>query len=510
MTKLCGRLLWMVFLGGLLINLPALGAPPPQGDEKLMQEAVKNLGQENYEEALSQLTEAWRKGPHTPEKAFYLGVVYRQLLDYPKAREYLEEAVLLKPDYMEARRLLADTLITLDKPDLAAVQLAEMEKAGFQPSQTAMMQGLVAVKQKRYKEALEYFHKAETDPALAQDAKLQISLVLAAQNRLKEAKTILKETINLAPQTSTATFADRYAAALEKRLEEVRPFHFNVYAGLDYDTNVTLQPGGGSSATQVSGKGDATYSYGGYMEYNLFPNGPFGLIGNYAFYQNFHPRIPTFDLVSHTVGLTPTYQFENSRLWMPFSYNYTDVQSDKYYTAFALTPTYLYLLSPNVGLEVGGRAARKYYWFPIAFPQDDRNVKNVGGSLGLYYFIKNQQGFLQLRYSYEHDFAFGSNWENSSYRLYLAVLYPFTPRLKVNVFLDMMLQPYNFRFLGGTPLTYDGKRYDKNLITGITVAYEIWKGIDANIHYYYIRDNSNIGLYNYSRQIVGLQLGYHY
>ncbi|MGP8104338.1 MAG: tetratricopeptide repeat protein [Desulfobaccales bacterium] len=153
----------LLLAGVLLASVPALGVTP--ADDALVQKAARNLQQENYEEALAQLTEAWRKGPHTAEKAFYLGVVYRQLLDYPKAREYLEEAVGLKPDYMEARRLLADTLITLDKPDLALSQLQELEKAGYQPAQTAMMQGLVAMKQKRYREALEYFDKAKTDPA---------------------------------------------------------------------------------------------------------------------------------------------------------------------------------------------------------------------------------------------------------------------------------------------------------------------------------------------------------
>ncbi|MGC2693995.1 MAG: tetratricopeptide repeat protein, partial [Desulfobaccales bacterium] len=242
-----------ILVGVLLISVPALAAS--SADEALVRQAAKNLQQENYEEALAQLTKAWQTGPHTAEKAFYLGVVYRQLLDYPKARDYLEEAVRLKPNYMEARKLLADTLITLDKPDLALIQLKELEKAGYQPAQTAMMQGQVAMKQKRYREALEYFDKAKTDPALAQEASLQASLALAALNRLKEAQTTLKETIILAPQTSTAAFAQRYEAVVEKRLEEVQPFHFNVYAGVDYDSNVTLQPGGAAAASQVSGKG---------------------------------------------------------------------------------------------------------------------------------------------------------------------------------------------------------------------------------------------------------------
>jgi tetratricopeptide (TPR) repeat protein len=64
----------------------------------LVQQARQHLQQENYDEALAQLTEAWQKGPRTPEKAFLLGQVYRLMLNYPKAKEYLEEALLLNRD----------------------------------------------------------------------------------------------------------------------------------------------------------------------------------------------------------------------------------------------------------------------------------------------------------------------------------------------------------------------------------------------------------------------------
>jgi len=101
----------IILVGVLLTSVQALAANPP--DDVLVQQAAKNLQQENYEEALAQLTKAWQTGPHTAAKAFYLGVVYRQLLDYPKARDYLEEAVRLKPDYMEARRLLMSS-VTMD------------------------------------------------------------------------------------------------------------------------------------------------------------------------------------------------------------------------------------------------------------------------------------------------------------------------------------------------------------------------------------------------------------
>jgi len=504
-------LLAALLLAVLQAGSPAWGVAP--NDELLPQQALKDLAQGNYEEALDSLTKSWEKGPKTPEKAYYLGVVYRRTLDYAKSRQYLEEALRLKPNYPEARRLLADTLLALDKIDEALPHLQELERTGYQPGQTAFLLGMAAAKQKRYNEALDYFRKAQEDPSVAQDAKFQMSMVLAAQNRLKEARKALDEVVVMAPQTDTASFAQRYGAALERRLKDVRPFRAYANLALEFDSNVTVQPGDPAAAALVSGQGDMAYTYGGALEYNFFATRPYSILTQYAFSQTLHPRLGSFDTLNHTWMVAPAYQFQNSRLWVPFSFNYTDLGSDKYYTAFVGTPTYLYLFTPQWGLEVGGRLAKKYYWLPTTLNEDNRTALNAGASLGGYYFFKEQTGYLQARLIYEHDFAKGSNWDSSTYRLFLSALVPVTSRVKVITFLDLMLQPFdhqNVAFNQEGVLVINPKRRDKLLIYGVSAAYEFYKGMEFNIHYYLIRDNSNNAAFDYYRHIVGCQLGYRY
>jgi tetratricopeptide (TPR) repeat protein len=500
-----------IIWAALLSGSPALGISPY--DDILVQQALKDLEQGAYEEALEALTQAWEKGTKTPEKAFYLGVVYRRMLDYNKSRHYLEEALRLKPNYPEARRLLADTLLALDKVDDALVQLKELERTGYQPGQTAFLLGMAAVKQKRYSEALDYFRKAQQDPAVAQDAKFQMSMVLATQNRLKEARKTLDEVVIMAPQTDTATFAQRYAAAIDQRLKEIRPFRFYGSFSMDFDSNVTVQPGDPAAAAQVSGQGDMAYTYSGAFEYNLFATQPYSILAQYAYSQTLHPRITSYDTLNHAWAIVPGYKFEKSRFWVPLNYYYTDLENDKYYTAYAGSPTYLHLVTPNLGLEVGGRLSKRYYWFPVALPQDNRTGVNTGGSLGMYYFFKNQEGYLQARIIYEHDFAQGSNWSNSAYRLFLLAFVPVTPRLKVSSFVDLILQPYdhqNVAFNQFGVLVVNPKRRDKTLIYGINATYAVYKGLEFNVHYYLVRDNSNLALYDYYRHIIGCQFGYRY
>jgi hypothetical protein len=146
----------------------------------------------------------------------------------------------------------------------------------------------------------------------------------------------------------------------------------------------------------------------------------------------------------------------------------------------------------------------------VSIQQDDRSGHNYGYGVGLYYFIKNQEGYLQARYSYEKDLTFGGNWENSTYRLFLMALYPVTSKFKVSTFVDLLLQPFDKDYYGGYPLQLYPNRLDKTLIVGVNFTYNFFKGLEFNAHYYLIRDDSNIPTFDYIRHIMGGQIGIRY
>jgi len=504
---------WGVVLGGAIVSLMITGgmaiAVSPY-DDIMVDRAANNYQQENYDEALGEMNQAWEKGAKTPIKAFYLGMLHYRLGDYVKAQEYLEKTVNLKRDFHEAQLQLAILLIGLDKADQATPYLEDLAAAGFQPTQTAMLLGQAASKQKQYAKAVEYFRQAQADPKLAQEAKVQESLALAAQDRPKEAKKILESAIVQDPNSPTAGFAQRYVDTLDRRIKDTQPFHFNVTGVFDYDSNVTLQPGDTGAAQAVSGAGDFVMTQIANFEYQLFPTGTYGLMAQYSIFQNFHRRLTRYDLLSHTWGMVPSVRFQQGTLWLPFNYNYTDLQSEKYYTGFTFTPTYLHMLNPKWGLEVGTKFSRQYFWWPLPFNQEDRSGKYYGGSLGTYYFFKQQKGYLQARIYYERADSGGSNWDSSTYHLLLAALYPVTDKWKFSGFVDLAMQPFDNPWYNGNPTAINSTRLDKILMLGVQSTYEIYKGIEFNVHYYYVRDNSNLPLYDYNRHIWGAQIGYRY
>ena len=498
-----------VLLGwGLAAPGGALAVPPT--NDGLVAQARQELGRQNYEEALGLLTKAWKEGTRTPEAAFLLGRTYRSMLRYQDARSYLEEAVRLKPGYREAQLLLADTLVGLDQPSQAIPILKELEASGYEPGHTAFILGLAYFKEKNYTQASEYFRKAQQDPNLTQAAKVQEALALAAQNRGRAAQKTLTEAIGLNPESAAGGFAQGYASVLDRQLQDYQRFRFNAYGGFDYDSNVSLQPGSTTGLIRPSGKNDFFWSLAAAAEYNILQPGPLALWAFYGYYQNFHQKVTNYDLWSNTAGLVPSYTWKQSRLWMPMVFNYSDVGYQPYNTSWAIAPTYLYLITPKIGVEAGMQLAYRNYWFPALLDQDQRSGGVLGGTMAGYYFLKNQEGYLQVRFTYERNWTKGSNWDSNLYRFGVAFLYPITDRTKVRITADYVLQPYDNFWFNGLPLPSQPKRNDNIFIGGFDITHKIYKGLEINAHCYYVNDGSNIALYNYDRIITGLQLAYRY
>jgi tetratricopeptide (TPR) repeat protein len=489
--------------------MPASAQAVSPYDDVLVSEGLRNLQAENFDEALIIFKTAWDKGTKSADKAYYLGVVHYRLTNYSESLAYMQRAVQLDPTFNEARLQLAAINLALDKPADALPYLEELEAAGYKPSITALYLGQVAAKQNQNARAVQYFQKAAEDPLLAQEARIQASLAMSRQDKFPDARRALEEAISLNPTTREAGFAQRYIDAIDRRIEETRPFHARLGASFDYDSNVTLTPGDSGAANLIpTGGRDAVFTQFGNFEYEFFPTGPYGLMASYNLFMTWHGRLTEYDVLSHTFGVTPSYRTPEGTFWLPFRFNYTDLDSNKYWTYLTLTPTYLYMLKPNLGLEATFRLARNYFWYPSPFPQEDRSSANIGGSLGMYYFFNKQQGFLQAKFTYEYIDASGSNWTSNYYSVLLSALYPITDKLRLNPSVEFISQPFSNPWFNG--VDFQGKRRDQILVCGMQLLYKLNKNVDVNMHYYYIRDDSNTPLYDYERQIAGLLLEYRF
>ncbi|MDD3581605.1 MAG: hypothetical protein PHW74_11355 [Desulfobacca sp.] len=312
-------------------------------------------------------------------------------------------------------------------------------------------------------------------------------------------------------------FSPVWAANSEKL-----PLSIEVNAGLDYDSNVTLQSREDDTARFVFGNGDGLYKHQANVGYNLGLTNELGLLCQYSFYQDMHFRLTQYDAMIHNFGLTPTWRLFNGtgQLVSLFNFTYMDIGSDKYKTAYSVLPTYFQMLTDRTMLEFGVRFDRNYYWAPVFVQQDDRSTHTYGASMGVYYYVNDQRtGYLMARFSYENDFAAGDNYDSESYRLRLEAAWPIIKRLRTRVYVDLLRQCFDkpwwdahnlTRIANLQPPLIFPKRQDHVVETGLNLTYAIYRGLEGQVHMTYTHSASDITWYKYDRFVIGGLIGYRY
>lgn len=294
------------------------------------------------------------------------------------------------------------------------------------------------------------------------------------------------------------------------------PLNIEVNAGLDYDSNVTLQSRDNETARYVFGKGDGLYKHSANIGYNLELSNEVGILCQYSFYQDLHFRLTRYDAMIHNIGLTPTWRlFKGSgQLMSLFNFSYMDIGSDKYKTSYSVLPTYFQMVTNRTMLEFGVRFDRKYYWGPIVVQQDDRSTHTYGASMGVYYFVNDERtGYLMARFSYENDFAAGDNFDSESYRLHLEAMWPIIKPLRARAHVDLLRQSFDKEWYDANKsprgFTFPN-REDHVVEAGLSLNYAIYRGLEGRVYTTLTWANSNITWYRYNRFVVGGLLGYRY
>jgi len=145
-------------------------------ESEYLKKGIEQYKEENYEEAVEILKKAREEDPASSTAAFFLGLAYKQVTDYPSAAVNLRDAVTLTPKIKEALVELIDVLLQLDELEEARQWIETAEKENIAPPKTAFLKGLLLKKEEKNLEAVKSFEKAKSlDKSLSQAAEFQIA-----------------------------------------------------------------------------------------------------------------------------------------------------------------------------------------------------------------------------------------------------------------------------------------------------------------------------------------------
>ncbi|MBP1748415.1 MAG: tetratricopeptide repeat family protein [Deltaproteobacteria bacterium] len=488
--------------------------------QTLFDTGLKELNRENYEEALSYFLEAREAEKGSARIAYYLGLTYKVMEKYNEAIPYFRDAATLSPRVDDAVVELIDVLYHTGS-------LVEAQKWI-----AVAVKGMVLAKTGKPDDAVRAFETAKKlDPKLTQQAELQIAGIYTEQGKYKDAQARLRATITLDPASDLALYARDYEKVIADRAEREKSWRFAVGMGYKYDTNV-VTVGEGPMTDLIWGQADGAINFGARIGYTapFSYRTPFSFSAYYSLYTDRYfgktytrsdgsqGNLTEYNNMTNTFSIVPGYSWDRFGFTVPLTYSYVSLQGVKgnnfynelnwwnqtrYLEAKSVTPTLRFITTPNSFGEVFFSYMRKKYFDTELHPEpwegEERSGDRMTGGLGWTYTFKDNKAFVTLRYSHAQDNTIGRNWVNSENRFGVDALYPIVGPLRVQGSVDAAYVKYTH-----DNNYFEMKRRDDIYSVNVALLYGIVKNTDLILQYNYWRNQSNIALYDYTREIYGL------
>jgi len=469
-------------------------------EQSFLEKGVAQYKEENFEESIEILKKAREKDPGSSAAAYYLGLAYKQTIDYPNAAIQFRDAASLEPGIKEAVPELIEVLFLLNRLEEAKKWIARAEKEDIFPARTAFLKGLVLRKEGKNLEAVASFEKAKShDKNLSQPAEFQIALCYAAEGKYNDAKERLDASIQLNPQTGLAGYARLYKDLVEERRYIERPLRFTLGVFGQYDSNLVLKPIDPSSVESISDKKAWALLTSMRVDYIPKLKGPWLFNVSNTFSQAVHNNhTHTHDYFADTVSAALGYSFGRVALNVAGNYSLAVVRDPsykQYVNAYNLGPLLRVLPAQNHILEgFAGYQVTEYFETPIT-AADDRDSDGLDVYLS-WIWLYHKGGFLNLRYDFLQQDADGRNRDNLGHT--------FSANLTVPLFSKLSLQANGFITLEdyeNTHATFNVKRNDDIYSGSLGLTWELIKHVNLIAQYTRVRDDSNIGIYDYERDV---------
>ncbi len=475
-----------------------------QQHDELIKQGIANYRAENYDEALAIFKKLREIKPASSLVAYYLGMTYKRLEDYVGAKAQLEASLNMRPKIKGALIELIDILYRLDEIEQAKEWIKVAEDEGVRPAQAAFLKGLTFLKNSEYEEAVSSFKDAkDLDPEFTQSADYQIGIAYLRLKRFSDARDVFKDLVVLDPHTDIAAYAERYVEAIERKIEREKPFHMSLRFAFEHDSNVLLKPSDTALVTGITDEDDTRQVLDLKGDYTFrSQDNIFSLKTGYGFQFSKQNDYGSYDVVSNNFNAQPSLSLGKMLMSFPVNYSHNIVDEKNYLSSVAAGNVNNFLLGDSFMGQLGMVYKYKDYLRPTLI-NEDRTGNELMGVAGLFWFFLKREGFLGIRYSGNKDWTDGDNWEYTGHKVTATFLLPFLEKFKLNVNGEIFLQDYD-----NTHTIFNVKREDEVYTISTSLSYEIIENVELQFRYIHIDNQSNIGLYDYDRDIISGAIQY--
>ncbi len=554
----------------LLVGIVLVGSVPWPASAQTTEadvyvaQAILDFDEKKYQDAINNLEEALKREPDHVEALYYMGVVHMALRRPEEAIKYLTRAQAKSPQDNSIAFQLALAYFSQQQYDRAEPLFERVFKADPTIDGLGYYVGFMRYRKKDYRGALEAFRRGRTtDPQLQQLTRFYTGLSLAVLGLPAQASAEVEQALKLAPGSPLTGPAERLRDTIRTAAQAGRRLSASVSLGFLYDDNVIVRPGPNSHEPLVpvlrlkkedshgetaNARFDYTWLRGPLFGWVPREGDSFESSFGYSFFGTYYNDLTSFNVTDHLVNGTFAYKTALFNLPAQFGLNYSwdslFLRERDFLRRNTVTLSGL-LVEKEPGssetftdaIRNVGHLTQSFFRFQTkeffqANPQPiDDEVRDAHNyTMGILHLLRfaGDKHLVKAGYQADWEDAKGNDYRYMGHRLLAGVQYtldwPRVPRmgvtgLRLSYDVDLHLRDYPHRNSVLPSLNPGSKRRQdeefNNTVRaelpfdGPTILKEATK-MSLALTYQNTVANSNIAVFNYTRDVYSLTLTWSY
>lgn len=517
-----------VILYHLIATTPAIAQRADA--DVLVAQAVLAYDDKRYEEALKLLKQALELDPRNARGLYYTGLVYLALQQPDQAIAPLETVRALRPTDIQAQYQLGVAYFTVGDYDKAAPLLEEVFQRQPDLENLGYYVGFMRYRQKAYTQAVQAFEATKTsDPNIQQLALFYKGLALGVLGQSEQAIADLAAAQQVQAATPITGAAGRFQEALAtgQRMREEKRFRAQVSVGGYYDDNVAINPNPSRDPLAEAFRTRKTTAPGmiasALADYSFYRDGPIETTVTGSFLQtlNFNDGLDSFNLQNYLGGLSGYYRGTIAeipyQLAAVYTYDYLFLGELPFLSRH--TPTFSATVVPpsfnapflgtvgNLTTILYRYQVKDFYREPAGVdfrfvPEQRDAFNNMIGLLQTFRFAQDRF-LLRIGYQYDNEAAKGASFTYTGNLLQSGgqMMLPFGD---ISVRYDYQVHWRAYKNPQGVFVNDDGglsQRYDIEQTHLVQVIKPITSNLTLTAQYQRVRNDTNIPLYDYTKNV---------
>jgi len=450
---------------------------------------------QEYQDAEENFKKALAADPESPVYHHYLGKTYLKMERYDDAKWHLETAWDKNPDLSGLEYDLAFLYYKLEDYKKASKHFTEV--SGEDPSNVLShyFGGMSLYKEKRYRKAANLFEDAAgKSPSLKVNSSYYAGICHYRLGNVDEASEHFTFVKQEAEKEELRVNADKWLATIKKKKAK-KPYQLDLTLQYVYDDNVPLEPTGQDSL--YSDESDSgIYGYAG-GRYNIVNRNDFILGAGIARGQVWYSDLTQFNTSDTSADIYTSYKMQSFRFGLAYIPRLYRIDDEDYLLQHQIRPA----ISWQPSRDLLTRFVYAYYIKDYQV-ENNRDGNLHDGYLDVYYNILNGRGYVFGGLGYEV-----SSSEASEYGYNRS-------KIKAGVFMDLVwkvrlgLEGYYYRkSYPDSSSLYGVEREDDKFFGGVSLKRPIyWDWLSVSLAYDHITNSSNVDLFEYRRNTIGVGL----